>query len=847
MPVRGAAQEAPTLLDHLRGLGVAALTTLLEVRPDLAEPPPGSLSALASRAVTPASLDACRQALDLGAEQVYEALWLLPRPAAVEELAALLGTGADDADLAHALRRLGGRALVHRRGDRVSLLPAPEPYYPAGLGPPASVALAVQPATALAGVARRLGVKAGTTKTTTLAAIAEALAEPGRLARLLKDAPAGTADLARQLATEGPEGYQPGAAYSIDKERTPIGWLANRGFLAPRSWDTVVLVREVGLAMRDGKAFPDLALRAPELSVVEVDAAAADRAAAERALRLVADVVTILDGWAADPPRQLKAGGLGIQAVRRAAKAVDRTEVETARVIELAAAAGLVSIDFDTDAALPLPAYDGWADLDGARRWSYLVAGWMAWDLHVGLAGALDGKRKPIPPLLVRAPEPYARARRSRMLAALLAASPDTAVTAPSAFARATWDAPALWSGGPAMPTTLGAWTLVECDLLGLSGLGALSTWGRLAAAGDIEAAAAALGERLPAATSSFVVQADLTALAPAELVRSVQAELEAMADLESRGGATLYRFTEASVRRGFEGGRRADDILGFLDAHATRGVPQALTYLVNDVGRRFGQLRVAAIGCCLRSDDASLLAEVVASRAAKRLGLRLLAPTVAAASADAATVLKVVREAGFLPAEEGPAGELVISRPPRRRAVPDPRLSALGRRRPGATAGFGPAGGEPAASATGAASSMAAEVAARLVAAPAAVAPLSAKAFPPPRAVVPGPPPPGSPAPTPPPSLFEVGAARRRPDSIVRDPLGVVELLHEAMVEDWPVRLAYTNKEGRMTQLNVGVIDVDDRDAVVDLLSDWQSRVLAVRRIAWARVLTDAEEEALS
>ncbi len=645
-------------------------------------------------------------------------------------------------------------------------------------------------------------------------------------------------------------------------EQTAAGWLVSRGLLAPSGWDLVVLVGEAGLALRGGKVYPELHLRPPEVRVHPVEPVAADRAAAERALRLVADVATILDGWADDGPGLLKAGGLGIQAVRRVAKAIDRSEVETARVIELAAAAGLVSIDARTDAVLPLPAYDRWSELDVAGRWAHLVAAWGAWDLHLGLVGAIDTKGKPIPPLMVRAPEAHAAAHRAAVLATLAAVPPGHAVVPDSLYPRVSWDAPARWAGGVASRDLLASWTAAECELLGLSGLGALSTWGRLVAAGDIEGARRAFDEVVPAATSMFTIQPDLTAFAPAELVRPVQAELESMAVLESRGAAVVYRFTEASVRRSYEAGRTSSDILAFLEAHAAKGVPQALTYLVNDVGRRFGQLRAVATRCCLRSDDTALLAEVVASRPAKKLGLRLLAPTVAAATADVATVLTALRDAGYTPAEEGADGDLVLRRPARRRAKPNPHLTALTRRRPGQSAAFGPVGdpfAPPAAEVAAAAgagegdarSSVAAAIAARLV--------RSATPPPPPPPVPPGPvlfplPPSvtrGLPAPTPTPtsasvSVFDLGVSVRRPEMIARDPVLVADLLQLAMVEGWPVRLAYTSKKGHSTQLNVAVLDVGRREAVVELLAGWESRVLALSRVSWARVLTEAEEEAL-
>jgi hypothetical protein len=865
MAVRSRGGEEHPLLDALRRLDQDGIATLLQARPDLALPPPRTLTELAARAVAPASVEACRQTLDLGARQVLEALCLLPTPTTVQ--AVLLVIAVDDAqsraDLDAALDRLCGRALVSRVGDRLRLLVNVEVRHPAGLGPPAQVALAPQPAVVLAECAERLGASVGATKAATLANIADALSIPGHLTALLAQAPPGAAEVAATLAFGGPEGRAAGAVYAgARSEHTAVGWLVSRGALAPTGWDTVVMVAEAGLALRGGRAFPDLALRAPELEPQAVDPAAVDRAAAGRALSLVADITTILDGWSATAPGQLKAGGLGIQVVRRAAKAIGRSEVDTARLIEVAAAAGLVSIDAASDAALPLPAYDQWSDLDVADRWAHLVGAWLRWDLHVGLAGAPDAKHKPIPPLLVRTPEANAVLRRAHVLATLFGAPPGQSATSERLLARATWHAPAVWAGGPASRETLVGWALDECELLGLAGMGALSTWGRRAAARDLDGARTALARLVPAATSEFVVQADLTALAPAELVRPVQSELESMADLESRGSAVLYRFTEASVRRSFEGGRTAADILGFLETHAAKGVPQALTYLVNDVCRRFGQVRVTAAACCLRSDDTALLAEVVASRPAARLGLRLLAPTVAAASTDAATVLAALRDAGYAPAEEGADGELVLRRPPRRRAKPDRRLVALTNRRPGIAAVFGPVGdpfapAAPITATTGEAvrRSLAA-LAGRLVRADAGkptAAPVPAPA-PKPAASIAG----SRPAvPVLPPSVtrglpptasspFDLGSPGGRPERIARDPATIEAFLGLAMVEGWPVRMAYTNKKGNSTQLNAYILDLGRREVVVELLSGWESRVLALGRVSWVRILTEAEEDVL-
>jgi hypothetical protein len=114
--------------------------------------------------------------------------------------------------------------------------------------------------------------------------------------------------------------------------------------------------------------------------------------------------------------------------------------------------------------------------------------------------------------------------------------------------------------------------------------------------------------------------------------------------------------------------------------------VPQALSYLVDDVARRHGRIRVGTAGAYVRSDDPAVLAEVLASKKAAPLGLRLLAPTVLAARAPVDRVLEVLRSLGQAPVAESADGEVVIRRPDVRRTTPrprPPRLADLGAPRP--------------------------------------------------------------------------------------------------------------------------------------------------------------------
>ena len=78
----------------------------------------------------------------------------------------------------------------------------------------------------------------------------------------------------------------------------------------------------------------------------------------------------------------------------------------------------------------------------------------------------------------------------------------------------------------------------------------------------------------------------------------SCRASLAMLADVESSGGATVYRFTESSVRRALDAGRSASECHAFLAAVSRTAVPQPLTYLIDDVARRHGRLRVGAASC---------------------------------------------------------------------------------------------------------------------------------------------------------------------------------------------------------------------------------------------------------
>ncbi|MEW2624935.1 helicase C-terminal domain-containing protein [Streptomyces sp. NPDC048106] len=183
--------------------------------------------------------------------------------------------------------------------------------------------------------------------------------------------------------------------------------------------------------------------------------------------------------------------------------------------------------------------------------------------------------------------------------------------------------------------------------------------------------AARVLAPLLPEPLDHVLLQADLTAVAPGPLERPLAETLGVLADVESKGGATVYRFTPGSVRRALDAGRTAADLHDFLARHSRTPVPQPLAYLIDDVARRHGHLRVGAASAYVRCDDDALLNEILADKRATGLRLRRLAPTVLAAQSDPAALLEGLRAMGFAPAAESAEGDVLITRAHAHRTPP--------------------------------------------------------------------------------------------------------------------------------------------------------------------------------
>jgi hypothetical protein len=216
---------------------------------------------------------------------------------------------------------------------------------------------------------------------------------------------------------------------------------------------------------------------------------------------------------------------------------------------------------------------------------------------------------------------------------------------------------------------------LAESHALGLVGRGAIGTAGRalLDEADNPSTAIDAMSRALPKPIDHFLMQADLTVVVPGPLQRDLAEELAAVATVESAGAAMVYRISEQSIRHALDIGKTRDWMHTFFADHSKTPVPQGLTYLIDDVARRHGQLRIGMAASFVRCEDPALLAQAVA--AGEDLQLRALAPTVAVSPAPIAEVLGALRNAGFVPAAEDSSGAIVdVRRPGARVSTPQQR-----------------------------------------------------------------------------------------------------------------------------------------------------------------------------
>lgn len=650
-------EEMPgtVLADWLRRMDDDALAALLRARPDLAVPTPADSMVLATRAGGLASVARACEYLDRFVLTVLTALVVAGAdraPVPRTELLRLLGPDVPAGRTCEALDALRRRALVWGTDEALTVVPAAREIagpHPGGLG---------RPAQGLDGVD----------------AVLVELSEPElRVLRTLAAAPpvGATRDAAEVLP--------------LDRARTPVQRLLARGLLRRIDADTVELPAQVGIALRGDRPLGQLELNEPELPVRRLDSSTVDSTAAGAVLDLLRHVENLLSEWSRRPPAVLRAGGLGVRDLRRTARQLEVEESTVVLLAEVTVAAGLItSADEGANGQLWLPtvAADSWLSTRPEQRWATLADAWLDLPRLPGLAGSRDDRDRPLVPLSDELRRPPAAGQRRRVLDALAELPAGSGIQRAEELAAVlAWRAPR--HGGRRRDEAVG-WAVEEATTLGLVALGACTSAGRALLREGPVTAALALAAALPQPVDHVLVQADRTLVAPGPLEPGLAKEIGLVADVESAGGATVYRLTEATVRRALDAGRSATDLHELLRTRSRTPVPQSLSYLIDDVARRHGRLRGGTAASFLRCDDETLLTELQAHPVAASAALRRLAPTVLVSQLPLTELLTELRSAGFTPVAEGADGQVLdlrsgarraSARPPPHRRSPLPRV----------------------------------------------------------------------------------------------------------------------------------------------------------------------------
>ena len=606
--------EIRSYADYLRGLDDAALISMFSHRPDLVTPVPPDMASLAVRASSAPSLARAVDALNKWQLQVLEVCAILAEPFSEKDVTALTEKSA-----LFILPGLIERGLLYVDKD--------------GLRTPTTLKEVLGNEIAGLGPASMSKLKL----------------------KKLDEVPAPSKKVLDAMVWGPPRG----SITDIKKPSAGVAWLLEEGFLIPFNQQTVVLPREVAIYLRGNTVHRELETSQPSVTGSKRDMRNVQLAAIANITTFLRWTEEVLNFWAQEPATALRSGGLGVRDLKDLSLHLGVDESCTAFVAEVAYLSGLLTIDPD-DKILPTHQFDIWLTQNASSKWQLLASAWLSTSRVSGLVGKEGSKNvAPLGPELDRSSAATTRG----LVLTLLQENSQVAVDIDSLFAAATWLAPAKRAGGLQKDYII--WAMREAEWLGITGQGVLSSYGAdFLTGGD----SSSVDSDLPKAVDHILIQSDNTAIAPGPLEHEVAQELALIADVESRGGATVFRFSEGSIRRGLDHGRTGEEISKFLAKTSKTPMPQPLEYLIADVAKKHGKLRVGNTASFIRCEDSALITQILGDKRLDILGLRKIAPEVLICGHDAAEAMNILRSCGYLPAAEDSRG-LLLSGPRIQRA----------------------------------------------------------------------------------------------------------------------------------------------------------------------------------
>ena len=165
-----------------------------------------------------------------------------------------------------------------------------------------------------------------------------------------------------------------------------------------------------------------------------------------------------------------------------------------------------------------------------------------------------------------------------------------------------------------------------------------------------------------PVETETFIVQHDLSVIAPGPLSAQLSTRLRSMSDVESRGMASTFRISAESVSRALASGIDGTELLAFLAAHSVTELPQNLVYLTNDLSAKHGSVRVSRISgrTIVEAATDQLAALLGVDSNVRHLQLTLTSERTFATAVEPRSVITVLVEAGYpaIPVDTPPTAE---------------------------------------------------------------------------------------------------------------------------------------------------------------------------------------------
>ncbi|MFE9691877.1 helicase-associated domain-containing protein [Micromonospora sp. NPDC005806] len=589
--------------------------------------------------------------LDLPTLQVLEAALALGGVVTEAEVSALVG-----ADAMPYLQRAVNAGLVGRLRSRLAVNGIMREVFarPLGVGPSAGQLAAVLNIDDLKVVASNLGLPTKGRKADLLEAVAEFFLDTDNVHGLVKRMPVATRAVLEEADRDGGPIRHYGGSGIAHRSRYPshyrqvhpLDWAEEHGLVYRVTWDDYQLAGQVALALRGADYRAPFQPQEPPATWHTPDSATVRRDAQAQGIAVVGLLSALLDGAGREPLATVKVGGVGVRELTRTARRLGVTVSTVRLLLAVAEKAGLAELD---EHVMPTAAYDRWLTLGLDRRLAVMLKAWRELDY---LPSSQTGPWLP----------DYDEAWPAHARMAALRTLGDRAATDLEQAAHWMWWRQPLAFGD----ATAARGLLEEATTLGVLGAGAISPAGQALLAGsDIAKAVGDLGE----VAGTARLQADLTAVVIGTPGPELAELLDAVAIVESRGTATTWRFSPATVRGAFDAGWTEHRLTRALTKIAEGALPQPLVYLLADVARQHGSVRVAPVASTLVSDDTAMLTQICADKRLDKLNLRLLAPTVLASQATTADTMAALRKAGYAPRQHDADGRDVIERARRHRA----------------------------------------------------------------------------------------------------------------------------------------------------------------------------------